>query len=158
VVLVIGAHVFTYHLHTEGPFLPAGTQLLHLTDDPALAFCAPVGESVICSPDEGVRALTALVSPTNPTPPSPWKRPDPGPLETPFQANALTHLLSDLLPDNAVVFEEAPSYREIIRTHLRMKAAGKYHNSFSGGPGVGVASGCWRRAGRPRQQNGLCRG
>jgi benzoylformate decarboxylase len=135
VILVIGAHVFTYHIHTEGPFLPAGAQLLHLTDDPALAFCAPVGQSAICSLHEGVRSLTALVSPTNSTPPSRWQRSDPGPLEAPFQAGALTHLLSELLPDNAVIFEEAPSYRDIIRTHLRMKTAGKYHNSFSGGLG-----------------------
>ena len=135
VILVIGAHVFTYHLHTEGPFLPSGAQVLHLTDDPALAFCAPVGESVICSPDEGVRALTALVSQTNSTPRSQWERPDPGPVEVPIQAGALTHLLSDLLPDDVVVFEEAPSYRDIIRTYLRMKTAGRYHNSFSGGLG-----------------------
>jgi benzoylformate decarboxylase len=135
VILVIGAHVFTYHLHTEGPFLPAGAQVLHLTDDQALAFCAPVGESVICSLDEGVHALTALVSQTTSTPPSRWQRPDPGPVEAPLQASALTHLLSELLPDNAVIFEEAPSYREIVRTHLRMKATGKYHNSFSGGLG-----------------------
>lgn len=106
-----------------------------LSEDPPLAFCAPVRESIICSLDEGVRALTALVSPTNSTPPSPRTRPNPGPIEAPFQASALTHLLSELLPDNAVVFEEAPSYREIVRTHLRMNAPGKYHNSFSGGLG-----------------------
>jgi benzoylformate decarboxylase len=47
----------------------------------------------------------------------------------------VTYLLSELLPDNAVIFEEAPSYRDIIRTRLRLKAAGKYHNSFSGGLG-----------------------
>jgi benzoylformate decarboxylase len=135
VILVIGAHVFTYHVHTEGPFLPPGAQVLHLTDDPALAFCAPVGETVICSLDEGVRALTAFASATNSTPPSPWKRPDPAPLQAPLEASALTHLLSELLPDTAVVFEEAPSYRDIVRTHLRMKIAGKYHNSFSGGLG-----------------------
>src|SRR5262249_40490264 len=34
VVLVIGAPVFTYHVHTGGSFAPAGTRLFHLTDDP----------------------------------------------------------------------------------------------------------------------------
>ena len=48
----------------------AKVAVAELTDGPALAFCAPVGQSVICSLDEGVRALTALVSPTNSTPPS----------------------------------------------------------------------------------------
>ncbi len=135
VILVVGAHVFTYHIHTDGPFAPPGAQVLQLTDDPALAFSAPVGDSIICSLDEAVGALTALLPPTGSAPPKPWNRPDPGPVSAPLQASAVTRVLSELLPDDAVVFEEAPSYREIVRTHLRMKTAGKYHNSFSGGLG-----------------------
>ncbi|MEE6169377.1 MULTISPECIES: thiamine pyrophosphate-dependent enzyme [unclassified Mycolicibacterium] len=135
VILVIGAQVFTYHVHTDGPFLPPGAQVLHMTDDPGLAFSAPVGESIICSLDQGVRALNVLVSPTNSTPPGQWTRPEPGPLQAPLQGDAVTHLLAELLPEDAVVYEEAPSYREIIRTHLNMKRAGRYYNSFSGGLG-----------------------
>lgn len=130
--LTPGAQVFTYHVHTDGPFLPPGAQVLHMTDDPGAAFSAPVGESVICSLDQGVCALNVLISPTNSTPPGPWARPEPGPLQVPLQGDAVTHLLAELLPEDAVVYEEAPSYREIIRTQLNMKSAGKYHNSFSG--------------------------
>jgi benzoylformate decarboxylase len=135
VILVIGAQVFSYHVHTDGPFLPAGAHLLHMTDDPGAAFAAAVGESLVCSLDQGVRALNVLISPTNSTPPGPWVRPEPGPLQVPLQGDAVTHLLAELLPEDAVVYEEAPSYREIIRTQLNMKDAGKYYNSFSGGLG-----------------------
>lgn len=135
VILVVGAQVFTYHVHTDGPFLPPDARLLHMTDDPGQAFSAPVGESLICSLDQGVRALAALIAPAHTAPPQPWVRPEPAPLQVPLQGDAVTHLLAELLPGDAVVYEEAPSYRGIIRTHLNMKDAGKYHNSFSGGLG-----------------------
>ena len=135
VILVVGAQVFTYHVHSDGPFLPPGAHLLQMTDDPAETFTAPVGESLVCSLMQGVHALNVLITPTNSTPPDPWLRPEPGPLQAPLQGDAVTRVLAELLPENAIVYEEAPSYREIIRTQLNMKEAGNYHNSFSGGLG-----------------------
>jgi benzoylformate decarboxylase len=46
-VVVIGAQVFRYYPYVAGEYLPAGTELLQITSDPALAGAAPVGDSVI---------------------------------------------------------------------------------------------------------------
>ena len=62
VVVVIGAPVFTYHVHTGGGFLPEGTQLFHLTDDPEQAARAPVGTSILCTIQLGMEQLLAQTS------------------------------------------------------------------------------------------------
>ncbi|GAA0346041.1 benzoylformate decarboxylase [Streptomyces blastmyceticus] len=136
VVLVIGAQVFTYHVHTEGPFLPNGAQCLHLTDNPVHAFSAPIGDSLICSARAGIRALLDQLPdrPAHRTPPTAPPRPQPAPLTAPLEASAVLHLLRDLVPPTTPVFEEAPSYRNEIRAHFPMEA-GQYHNTFSGGLG-----------------------
>ncbi|MFF3689722.1 benzoylformate decarboxylase [Streptomyces sp. NPDC002187] len=136
VVLVIGAQVFTYHVHTEGPFLPDGTRCLHLTDNPTHAFSAPVGESLICSVRAGIRALLEQLPDRSAqrTPPTAPSRPRPAPLSAPLQASAVLHLLRTLVPSATPVFEEAPSYREEIRSHFPMEP-GRFHNAFSGGLG-----------------------
>jgi len=43
-----GAQIFTYHVHTDGPFLPDGATALRITDNATHAFSAPVGDSVLC--------------------------------------------------------------------------------------------------------------
>ena len=48
-VLLIGAPVFAFHVDGAGPFLPAGTGLGQLIDDPEIAAWAPVGTAVLCS-------------------------------------------------------------------------------------------------------------
>ncbi|HXA90804.1 MAG TPA: benzoylformate decarboxylase [Mycobacterium sp.] len=57
-VVVIGAQVFRYYPYVPGEYLPAGTQLLQITADPALAGAAPVGDSVI---GDALIALEQLV-------------------------------------------------------------------------------------------------
>lgn len=135
VILVVGAPVFTYHIDTSGPYLPEGARVLHLTDDPARAVSAVVGESIVCSPNVAVDVLVGLVAPVVRTPPAPWGPLDPGPMTAPLQSAPVARALSELLPDDAVVFTEAPSYLEILRTQLRMKSAGRYHSAFSGSLG-----------------------
>src|ERR1700736_6286177 len=57
-VVVIGAQVFRYYPYVAGEYLPAGTELLQITADPALAGAAPVGDSVI---GDALLALEQLV-------------------------------------------------------------------------------------------------
>jgi benzoylformate decarboxylase len=45
--VVIGGQVFRYYPYSPGEYLPAGTDLLHITADPGLAGAAPVGDSVL---------------------------------------------------------------------------------------------------------------
>jgi benzoylformate decarboxylase len=62
-VLVIGAPVFRYYPYIPGDYLPAGTKLLHITSDPAVAGRAPVGDSLLSDTVLALEGLTQLVSP-----------------------------------------------------------------------------------------------
>ncbi len=53
-VVVLGAPVFTYHVHADGPFLAEGTTLYQLVDDPQAAAMAPVGTAVLTTLRAGV--------------------------------------------------------------------------------------------------------
>lgn len=138
VVLVVGAQLFTYHVHTEGPFLPAGAVALHMTDNPTHAFSAPVGESLLCSARVGLRALLSQLPETERAGPSPRQRPVQPSMTDPINADAVLHLLSELMPAGSVVVEEAPSYRTALRTYLPIVEPGGFFNGFSGGLGWGL--------------------
>lgn len=60
-VLVLGAPVFRYHQHMPGPFLPEGTELVQVTDDPDAAARAPVGEALVADPAAVIDALLDLI-------------------------------------------------------------------------------------------------
>ena len=57
-VVVIGAQVFRYYPYVAGEYLPEGTELLQITDDPRLAGAAPVGDSLL---GDALLALEQLV-------------------------------------------------------------------------------------------------
>jgi benzoylformate decarboxylase len=129
---MVGAQIFTYHVHTDGPFLPDGATALHITDNPTHAFSAPVGDSVLCSSGLGIRALLHHLPETTRSAPMPYVRPAPPSLTEPISADAVLHLLSQLMPAGAVAVEEAPSYRTSLRTHLPIAEPGGLFNGFSG--------------------------
>jgi len=56
--IVIGAQVFRYYPYVAGDYLPEGTDLLQITNDPALAAAAPVGDSAL---GDSLLALEHLV-------------------------------------------------------------------------------------------------
>jgi benzoylformate decarboxylase len=100
--------VFTYHVHTEGPFLADGTRLFHLDDDPAAAARAAVGVSVLTTVPAGLAELGRLVEPSSRAAPPPRNRePAPNP------ASAVLTAPRDRLPAGAVPVEEAPSQDEL---------------------------------------------
>jgi benzoylformate decarboxylase len=57
-VVVIGAQVFRYYPYVAGEYLPEGTELLQITNDPRLAGSAPVGDSLVA---DSLLALEQLV-------------------------------------------------------------------------------------------------
>ena len=110
-VVVIGAPVFRYYLDVPGDYLPAGTRLLHLTDDPAEAARAPVGDSLLADTRLAVEGLLALVQPGAypPVPPRALARalPDkPGELLAPAEVFATLQVHR---PADAVLLLESTS-------------------------------------------------
>ena len=63
-VVVVGAPVFRYYPYVPGDYLPVGTQLLHIADDPAESARAPVGDSLLADTRLAVEALFEMVEPS----------------------------------------------------------------------------------------------
>jgi benzoylformate decarboxylase len=145
VVVVLGAPVFTYHVHAEGPFLSDGTALFQLVDDPGAAARAPVGRAILTTLRAGIEAVLAGLEPTDR--PAPTGRPQPPepPAADPITAAYAIHTLARLLPPDAVVVEEAPSHRNAVHDHLPIRRPGGFYAAASGGLGwalpaaVGIA-------------------
>jgi benzoylformate decarboxylase len=137
-VLVLGAPVFTYHVEGEGPHVPAGAQLLQLTDDPAAAARCPVGLSIVTNLKLGVASLLAQTAPGSarkpPTIPS---------RAAPLAGGKLTDAyllqqISALRPANSIVVEEAPSSRGALHDRLPMIDRDSFFTCASGGLGHGL--------------------
>ena len=142
-VLVVGAPAFTYHVEGHGPFLPAGTRLGQLIDDPAVAAWAPEGSAVLCSIGLGVQDLLALSAPRARTLPAP--RPQPARAEPPAHGERLSvayvlQTLAEARDPGSVIVEEAPSARPVMHERLPIHAAETFHEMCSGGLGFGLAA------------------
>lgn len=110
-VVVVGAPVFRYYPNVPGDYLPEGTRLLHITDDPAEAARAPVGDSLLADSRLAVEGLLELVRPGQ-YPPVPARvveriLPDPpAAVLTPAEVFAT---LQANRPDDAVMLLESTS-------------------------------------------------
>jgi benzoylformate decarboxylase len=64
IVLALGAPVFTYHTEGFGPFLPAGTRLFLLINNPDAAALLPIGSSIVTSLHLGIGQDSSLFGAT----------------------------------------------------------------------------------------------
>ncbi|MBO3675841.1 benzoylformate decarboxylase [Streptomyces sp. NEAU-YJ-81] len=138
-VVALGAPLFTYHVHTEGPPLADGTELYHLDCDPAQAAWLPVGTSIVTTLRPALRTLTDLVQPSDR--PAPKVRPAPEPL--PASAEEISpelvmELLRERLPRDTVLVEETPSHRDALHARLPISGAGRFLTTGSGALGWGL--------------------
>ncbi|MBX3642799.1 MAG: benzoylformate decarboxylase [Rubrivivax sp.] len=142
-VLVIGAPAFTYHVDGSGPFLPAGTRLGQLIDDPDIAAWAPVGNAALCSIALGLQDLLALSKPPRRPPPPP--RPPPARAEPPAVGERLSvdyvlQTLAEMRRPDSIIVEEAPSSRPVMHERLPILQAETFHEMCSGGLGFGLSA------------------
>ncbi|MBE1488655.1 benzoylformate decarboxylase [Plantactinospora soyae] len=139
-VLVIGAPVFRYYPYVPGSqgYLPAGTRLLHITDDPSEAARAPVGDSLVGDVTLACAALAAQLPATDrPTPPA---RPGTSTAESglPLSPEALFGALADEWPAGGIVVPESPSNLSVLHRRLTITRPGSYFKMSSGGLGFGL--------------------
>lgn len=145
VVLVVGAPVFTYHVHTGGSFAPAGTRLFHLTDDPEQAARAPIGTSILCTIQLGMEQLVAQTSQVQRAAPRTRQRAQPPLAKDPIGGELAMHTIATTMPEGAVLVEEAPSHRSALHDYVPIRTSGGFYACASGGLGwalpaaVGVA-------------------
>jgi benzoylformate decarboxylase len=138
VIVAIGAPIFKYHVHTDGPFLPPGARLYHLDCDPTAAAWSPVGTSVLTTVRAGVSALVELVRERDRPPPAPRVPALAAPVRDPIEPALVLDTLRALLPPDAIVVEEAPSHREEFHARLPVTRPGGFLTTGSGALGWGL--------------------
>lgn len=138
VVLVVGAPVFRYYPYVPGDFLPPGTRLFHITDDPHEAARAPVGTAALGDAALACAALAALVTASDR--PLPRARPQtPAPdMSQPMTADFLFAALAQALPEDTVIVQESPSNMQPLHARLPARHPGSYFSMASGGLGFGL--------------------
>jgi benzoylformate decarboxylase len=138
VVLVLGAPVFTYHVHSDGPGLPPGAELFQLTDDPGSAAAAPAGTAIITTLRAGLEGLLERVEQSRRPAPE-GRTPAPPPkIADPIDARLVMATIRALMPPDAIVVEEAPTHRNAMHDHLPITAPGAFFVAASGGLGWGL--------------------
>ncbi len=138
-VVVIGAPVFRYYPKIEGPYLPEGTSLIHITNDPDEAARAPIGEAIVADLRSAAEALVAHVDQTSRTAPAP-RDPvtDPGTMTAPLAPEALWSTVGLNLPADTLLVTEAGSNEFTISTCVRPGHPFSHLTAAGGGLGFGL--------------------
>lgn len=138
-VLVLGAPVFRYHQHVPGDFLAAGTSLIQVTDDPAAATRAAVGEALVADPGAVMEALLPRLDQTAPTGEQPWSEPasaeDWSGTAHPRDVFAT---MRETLPADTVYVVESTSTNAAWWSAMDLRHPGSYFFPASGGLGFGL--------------------
>lgn len=138
VVVVLGAPIFTYHVQSDGPFVPAGVQLFQIIDDPDAAAWAPLGISLLSTLRLGLTRLLELIETSvRPAPALLVRPPLPDQLE-PMPPAFVLHTIARVMPDDAVIVEEAPSHRNDLHDYLPIRRSNGFYTGASGGLGYSL--------------------
>ena len=97
-VVVIAAPVFRYYPYVPGDYLPSGTRLVHITDNPSEASRAPVGDSILADPGTACGVLADLVSKATRPRPAPLARRPGAQGKSGHHADFLFHTVNELRP------------------------------------------------------------
>ena len=148
--LVVGAPVFRYYPYVPGPYLPSGTRLLHISDDPGETGRAPIGDSLL---GDAVLSLATLTDLLAGRPRSNGKAParvEPATPSTNGSGDRLSAAdvfaaLNEVRPAGAVLVEEAPSNHAELHAAWPITEPDTFYTFASGGLGwdlpasVGIA-------------------
>jgi benzoylformate decarboxylase len=138
--IVVGAQVFRYYPYVPGPYLPSGTSLLHVTDDPDMSAKAPVGDSLVADSLLFLEQIAPLVQTRGGSPPVVDKpraaEPD---LESlPLSPDAVFSVIRPLCPDEFVMVEETGSNDLELHQRFPIEAPDTFYAVASGCLGWGM--------------------
>jgi benzoylformate decarboxylase len=147
-IIVIGAPIFRYYPYVAGEYLPDGVELLQVTNDPADAAAAIVGDSLLSDTrlalEAFIDAIPEAISRTAPTAPHIERR-LPAPPNSPLTAMEAFAALSELRPKDAILVQETPSNVADLLQCWPTLRPDSYYTFASGGLGwntpaaVGIA-------------------
>jgi benzoylformate decarboxylase len=143
VALIVGAPVFRYYPYVPGPYLPAGLRLLHISDDPAEAARAPVGDSLLGDAVLCLEGLEELLGERHPK--TTKARETLAQRMAPHAAGApkasgdglltpaqLFHALNEVRSPNTIVVEESSSNRPDLHKEWPSTEPDTFYASASG--------------------------
>ncbi|WP_375496778.1 benzoylformate decarboxylase [uncultured Jatrophihabitans sp.] len=132
VVLVVGAPVFRYYPYEPGDYLPAGTRLVHLTDDPAESARAPVGDSILTDPAAACGVLADELSQATRLLPNPRTRPEPAKADGAITAEYLFDAVQRLRPETSIILQESLSNLSALHERIPVSTVGAFFSMSSG--------------------------
>ncbi len=148
-VVVIGAPVFTFHVEGHASIFDGATSIFQITDDPTAAAVTPQGASIIATMKPALTMLIDLLPETRRAMPAGRALPATPGAAYPIPVEFLLHVLSEAMPENAALVEEAPSHRPAMQKFMPMRGQDSFYTMASGGLGYGLPASVGMALGRP---------
>lgn len=141
-VVVAGAPVFTFHVEGDAAVLThPDIKVMQLTSDPNAAARAKADLSLVGELNESLEKLIELL-PEKPAAdvakPFAIERSTPEKGDGKPSAAYVLSRLSELMPKDAILVEEAPSHRPALQKNLPVTQKGGFYTMSSGGLGYGL--------------------
>lgn len=137
-IAVIGAPVFTFHVEGECSLFDTRPEVWQITDDPAEAASAALGESIIGSLPASLVMLLGHMKTASREAPAPRHRASVPKPAVPLPPGFVLDRLCAAFPAGTIVVEEAPSHRPAIQQFWPMSGADSFYTMASGGLGYGL--------------------
>jgi benzoylformate decarboxylase len=151
-VVVIGAPVFTFHVEGHASIFDGATTIFQITDDPTAAAVTPVGTSIVATMKPALSLLLELLPETKRAMPVGRVLPPAPKVADPLPVEFLLHSLSEAMPDNAAVVEEAPSHRPAMQKFMPMRGQDSFYTMASGGLGYSLPAAVGMALGQPKRR------
>src|SRR5438445_1687809 len=148
-VVVIGAPVFTFHVEGHASIFDGATTIFQVTDDATSAAVMPVGTSIIGTMKPALTMLRELLPVTKRAIPAGRVLPPPPKAADPLPVEFLLHALSEAMPADAALVEEAPSHRPAMQKFMPMRGQDSFYTMASGGLGHSLPASVGVALGRP---------
>ncbi len=148
-VVVIGAPVFTFHVEGHAAIFDGATTIFQITDDPDAAAVTPSGASIIATMKPALAMLLDLLPESKRAMPAGRTLPPAPSAADPLPVEFLLHSLSEAMPANAVLVEEAPSHRPAMQKFMPMRGQDSFYTMSSGGLGYSLPAAVGMALGRP---------
>jgi benzoylformate decarboxylase len=137
-VVVIGAPVFTFHVEGHASIFDGVTTIVQITDDPIAAAVSPSGASIVATIKPALNLLLELLSETRRAAPQGRTLPSAPSAADPIPVDYLLHTLSQAMPNDAALVEEAPSHRPAMQKFMPMRGQDSFYTMASGGLGYSL--------------------
>src|SRR5215204_3773423 len=148
-VVVIGAPVFTFHVEGHAAIFDGATTIFQITDDPDAAAVTPSGASIVATMKPALSMLLELLPESRRAMPAGRVLPPAPSAADPLPVEFLLHSLSEAMPANAALVEEAPSHRPAMQKFMPMRGQDSFYTMASGGLGYGLPAAVGIALGRP---------